>query len=65
MAQESLITNDNAEIKENSEPLDYKHLEKCPYCSGKLVKKGVRKKKHEEVQVYFCSACSKKITPLI
>ncbi|MBU2639786.1 MAG: PD-(D/E)XK nuclease family protein [Nanoarchaeota archaeon] len=44
---------------------NYKQLEKCPYCQGKLTKKGKRKKKYEEIQIYFCKNCNKKITPLI
>ncbi|MFH1896079.1 MAG: PD-(D/E)XK nuclease family protein [bacterium] len=36
----------------------------CPFCSGsKVVKTGIRSKKHEEVQVYFCKLCQKKFTP--
>jgi len=41
-----------------------KSLEKCPFCEGKVVKKGIRKKKFESVQVYFCKNCNKKITPM-
>lgn len=43
-----------------------KAVEKCPYCQGtKIVKKGRRKKKMEEIQVYFCNHCQKKFTPQI
>lgn len=63
MTQEKLAIQDTEQEAQSNE--NYRKLEKCPYCSGKLVKKGIRKKKHEEVQIYFCSACSKKITPLI
>jgi len=42
-----------------------KPLEKCPFCGGGLVKKGIRKKKYESVQIYYCRMCNKKITPLI
>lgn len=43
-----------------------KLLANCPYCNGtEVVKKGVRKKKLEEIQVYFCKHCDKKFTPVI
>ena len=43
-----------------------KKVESCPYCQGKdIVKKGRRKKKLEEIQVYFCKSCQKKFTPQI
>lgn len=36
----------------------------CPYCSGKdIVKKGIRRKKLETVQLYWCNACRKVFTP--
>jgi len=44
---------------------NYKSLAKCPYCSGNIVKRGVRKKKFEEVQIYFCKNCDKRFTSLI
>ncbi|MBU2472550.1 hypothetical protein KKE74_00790 [Patescibacteria group bacterium] len=32
-----------------------KKIECCPYChSPKIIKKGRRKKKMEEIQIYFC-----------
>lgn len=38
---------------------------KCPYCkSTKVIKKGLRLKKHEKVQLYYCHHCRKKFTPL-
>jgi len=43
-----------------------KVVECCPYCQGKdIVKKGKRKKKMEEIQIYFCKHCQKKFTPQI
>ena len=43
-----------------------KTIERCPYCQGKdIVKKGRRKKKMEEIQIYFCKHCQKKFTPQI
>src|SRR3989338_2758703 len=41
-----------------------KTVEKCPYCSSKkIVKRGTRKKKLEEVQLYLCNDCEKVFTP--
>jgi transposase-like protein len=38
----------------------------CPYCSGtKIVKRGLRKKKLESIQLYYCKHCQRKFTPLI
>jgi transposase-like protein len=38
----------------------------CPYCQGpNIVKSGVRKKKHETVQIYYCKNCDKKFTSSI
>lgn len=38
----------------------------CPYCQGtKIIKKGIRRKKLERVQLYYCHHCHKKFTPLI
>jgi transposase-like protein len=35
----------------------------CPYCSGRgVVKRGVREKKYERVQLYLCKACDKTFT---
>ena len=45
--------------------MSYKNLEKCPYCSGKIVKRGIRKKKFEEVQIYYCKHCDKRFTSQI
>ena len=37
---------------------------KCPYCqSTKIIKKGIRTKKYEQVQLYYCPRCQKKFTP--
>jgi len=38
----------------------YKNLQKCPYCSGNIVKRGIRKKKFEEIQIYYCKNCDKR-----
>ena len=36
-------------------------LEHCPTCqSPDIIKKGVRAKKHEQVQVWYCKRCSRK-----
>ena len=51
-------------IKEDENEAKEKTVEKCPYCmSGKIVKRGMRKKKLEEVQLYLCNDCSKTFTP--
>lgn len=44
---------------------NYKTLTHCPYCQGKIVKRGVRKKKYEKVQIYYCKNCNKRFTSLI
>lgn len=45
---------------------EIKNVITCPYCHGtKIIKSGVRKKKLENVQVYYCKHCDKKFTPLI
>ncbi len=44
---------------------DYKQLENCPYCSGKIVKRGIRKKKYESIQRYYCENCNKSLTATI
>lgn len=37
----------------------------CPHCdhSDSVIKRGKRKKKHEEVQLYKCKECNKTFTP--
>lgn len=45
------------------EKITQKVVSHCPYCQGpKIVKSGVRKKKHETVQIYYCKNCDKKFT---
>ncbi|MCR4327883.1 MAG: PD-(D/E)XK nuclease family protein [Nanoarchaeota archaeon] len=61
MKQSQLIKEGDAEEK----LISYKNLDKCPYCSGKIVKRGVRKKKFEEVQIYYCKKCDKRFTSQI
>ncbi|MCK4386542.1 MAG: PD-(D/E)XK nuclease family protein [Candidatus Pacebacteria bacterium] len=47
--------------KEKEKEKKEKILTHCPYCQGKtIVKSGVRKKKHEAVQIYYCKNCEKK-----
>ncbi len=47
-------------MSENKENIEKKI---CPYCgSKKLIKKGIRKNKLKEVQVYSCKDCSKKFS---
>lgn len=43
------------------EPEPQKIITHCPYCQGpQIVKSGIRKKKHEVVQIYYCKNCDKK-----
>jgi transposase-like protein len=38
----------------------------CPYCGGKrTIRKGVRRNKYGDVQLYYCHYCKKKFTPLV
>ena len=48
-------------VQENMEENNYKKLTHCPYCRGKLVKRGKRKKKFEVVQRYYCQNCKKSL----
>lgn len=51
---------------DNDLELNDKAVFECPYCNGKdIVKRGLREKKHETIQVYFCKHCNKKFTPLM
>lgn len=59
MKQERLIEKENNGIK------SYKNLRICPYCSGKIIKRGIRKKKFESVQIYYCKKCDKRFTSQI
>lgn len=53
-------------IKEEQNLEIEKTVEKCPYClSKKIVKRGKRKKKLEEVQLYLCKDCNKTFTSQI
>lgn len=58
-------TLDDNKIEEKEQDFGHKQLDKCPYCAGGLVKRGIRRKKLESVQIYFCKNCDRKITPLI
>src|ERR1700675_3552433 len=41
-----------------------KNPERCPHCNGKrLIKKGTRKKKLEDVPLYRCRSCGRTFTP--
>jgi hypothetical protein len=38
--------------------------ERCPYCAGaSVIKKGIRRKKHESVQLWRCNDCKRVFTP--
>jgi len=60
MSQELLIEKELEEDFKN-----YKSLKSCPYCSGKISKRGIRKKKFEEIQIYYCKKCDKRFTSQI
>ncbi|MFH1152111.1 MAG: PD-(D/E)XK nuclease family protein [Nanoarchaeota archaeon] len=52
----------NPELKFESPPENlenYRLLTHCPYCNGKITKRGLRKKKFEDVQRYYCEKCDK------
>jgi transposase-like protein len=39
-------------------------IHRCPYCAGKdVVKRGIRKKKYEVQQRYFCNDCKRSFVP--
>jgi len=72
MEQENLIIESESKRLEFKESLSLKEeipkdnenskkLTHCPYCQGKLIKRGKRKKKFEEVQRYYCSKCDKSL----
>lgn len=68
MSQEKLVGENRAEEEGKSQDNNsenYKILVKCPYCSGNIVKRGTRKKKYEEIQIYYCRNCDKRFTPAI
>ena len=53
-------------LLEKQKPKEERILTHCPYCqSTQVVKKGKRKKKMEEVQIYYCHLCQKKFTSQI
>lgn len=62
LIQKKIIEKDKPEEETQN---NYKILTHCPYCQGKIVKRGIRKKKYEKIQIYYCKNCDKKITPLI
>ncbi len=64
-SQDNLIKSSSDKSKNPDENSNYKKLKKCPYCEGKVVKRGKRKKKYEEVQIYYCKHCNKRFTSLI
>jgi len=56
MKQENLIVESEIPKQDN-----YQKLTHCPYCKGKLIKRGKRKKKFEEIQRYYCKNCKKSL----
>jgi len=59
------IIEEEKQISAEDKQDNYKSLTLCPYCSGKVVKRGVRKKKYEQVQRYYCRNCDKSFTSAI
>ncbi len=46
--------------------MELKQVTKCPYCEGNdFIKSGVRVKKLEKIQVFYCNHCQKKFTPFL
>jgi len=56
--EEKNLTIESETIENNENSLKLTH---CPYCQGKLIKRGKRKKKFEEIQRYYCSKCDKSL----
>ena len=51
---------------DNDKKLKDKKVFECPYCKGNdFIRKGLRAKKYENVQVYLCKNCNKRFTPLL
>jgi transposase-like protein len=63
MSQEKLIDKKENQTEDNSN--NYKTLTHCPYCSGNIVKRGLRKKKFEQIQRYYCKNCDKSFTSVV
>jgi transposase-like protein len=51
----------NARTPSHLSPI--KDPDRCPHCNSKrLIKKGTRKKKHEDVPLFLCRSCGRKFT---
>lgn len=48
-------------VENEEDNLGLRELTHCPYCQEKLVKRGIRKKKFENIQRYFCKSCAKSL----
>ncbi|OIN86244.1 MAG: hypothetical protein AUJ50_04180 [Candidatus Aenigmarchaeota archaeon CG1_02_38_14] len=42
-----------------------RQLTHCPYCHGRAIKRGMRKKKYENIQRYYCENCRRSFTSAI
>ncbi|MCG7983340.1 MAG: PD-(D/E)XK nuclease family protein [Candidatus Thiodiazotropha lotti] len=43
-----------------------KPVETCPYCEGhKVIRKGKRKNKYGDIQLYYCHHCRRRFSPLV
>lgn len=49
----------------NNAEISYKSLSKCPFCNGNIIKRGLRKKKYETIQRYYCVKCDKSFVSAI
>ena len=69
MSQEKLIIENKESPKESQikegNINSHKILTHCQYCHGNIAKRGTRKKKYEEVQIYYCKNCDKRFTSSI
>ncbi|MDP3795322.1 MAG: PD-(D/E)XK nuclease family protein [bacterium] len=50
-------------VRQNKTAVSGADVERCPVCqSAAIIKKGIRSKKHERVQLYWCKYCKRKFT---
>ncbi|MBU2104736.1 MAG: PD-(D/E)XK nuclease family protein [Nanoarchaeota archaeon] len=59
MENKTEIEEGKIKIEENN--INLRELTHCPYCKGKVVKRGIRKKKFEKIQRYYCKNCNKSL----
>lgn len=64
MKQEQLTENNRKIISKQGDD-NHRILSNCLYCQAKVVKRGIRKKKYETIQIYYCKHCNKRFTSQI